>query len=67
MDRPVRSRPLGRHRLTWKDNIKKDFRAVGRRGTNWNNLTQDRDRWWVLVNAVIDHQASYSAENFVTR
>jgi len=25
----------------------------GRGGTDWNDLAQERDRWWALVNAVM--------------
>ena len=47
-------RPLGRHRRRWKDNIKMDFHEVGCGGTDWIELAQDRDRWRVLVNAVMN-------------
>jgi hypothetical protein len=42
--------------------IKKNLRSVRRRGTDWNNLTQDRYIWRVHVNAV-----PYRAGNFLTR
>jgi hypothetical protein len=47
-------RPLGRHRRRWEDNIKMDLREVGWGGMDWINLAQDRDRWRVLVNAVLN-------------
>jgi len=37
-------RPLGRSRLRWKDNIKLDLQDVRRRGMEWIDLAQERDR-----------------------
>jgi hypothetical protein len=50
-----RRRPLGRPRRRWEDNIKTDFQEVGW-GMDWINLAQDRDRWLVVVNAVMNRQ-----------
>jgi len=49
-------RLLGRHRRRWEDNIKMDIKKkkVGRRVMAWIFLAQDRDRWRVLVNAVMN-------------
>jgi len=47
-------RPLGRPRHRWEGNIKMDFQEVGCEGMDWINLAQDRDRWWALVNAVMN-------------
>jgi len=47
------TRPLGRPRLRWEDNIKMDFQEVGCEGMEWINVAQDRDRWWALVNAAM--------------
>jgi hypothetical protein len=47
-------RPLGRHRRRWEDNIKADLQEVGCGGMDWIELTQDRDSWWALVNAVMN-------------
>jgi len=47
-----RKRPLGRPRRSWDDNIKMHLQEVGCRGMDWIELTQDRDRWRALVNAV---------------
>jgi hypothetical protein len=35
-------------------NIKMGLREVGRDGMDWIDLAQDRDRWWALVNAVMN-------------
>jgi hypothetical protein len=52
--KPEGTRPLGRPRCRWEDNIKMDLREVGWRGMDWINLAQDRDRWRALVNAVMN-------------
>jgi hypothetical protein len=52
--KPEGRRPLGRPRHRWEDNIKMDLREVGCGGADWVDLAQDRDRWWALVNAVMN-------------
>jgi hypothetical protein len=47
-------RPLGRSSHTWEDNIKMDLQEVGCGSVGWIDLPQDRDRWRVLVNAVMN-------------
>jgi hypothetical protein len=49
-----RKRPLGRPRRTWVDNIKMDLREIGWDGMDWIDLSQDRDQWRALVNAVMN-------------
>jgi hypothetical protein len=51
--RPEGRRPLGRPRRRWEDNIKMDLQDVGW-GMDWIELAQDRDRWWALVDAVMN-------------
>jgi hypothetical protein len=46
-------RPLGRLRRSWEDN-KMDLREVGCGVMDWKELAQDRNRWWTLVNAVMN-------------
>ena len=52
--KPGVKRPLGRPRRRWEDNIKIDLQVVGCGGNEWIDLAQDRDRWWALVNAVMN-------------
>ena len=47
-------RPLGRPRRRWEDNIKMDLQEVGCGGMERIELAQDRDKWWGLVNAVMN-------------
>jgi hypothetical protein len=41
--KPEGKKPLGRLRRRWENNIKIDFREVGR-SMDWIDLAQDRDR-----------------------
>ena len=54
MRRPEEKRPLERPRHRWEDNIKMDLQEVGCEGMEWIGLSQDRDRWRALVNAVMN-------------
>ena len=35
-------------------------------GMGWIDLTQDMDRWWAVVNAVMNLQVSLNTGNFLT-
>jgi hypothetical protein len=48
--KPGGKRPLGRPRRRWEDNIKMDLQVLGCGGTEWADVSQDRDRWRALVN-----------------
>jgi len=52
--KPEGKRPLGRPRRKWEDNIKMYLKKVGCGSMDWIEIAQDRDRWWALVNAVIN-------------
>jgi hypothetical protein len=52
--KPEGKRPLGRPRCRWVDNIKIDLLEIGWGGVDWIGLTQDRDNWIALVNAVMN-------------
>jgi hypothetical protein len=53
--KPEGKRPLGRPRHR-QDNITMDLQEVGYGVVDWIELAQDRDRWRVLVNAVMNLQ-----------
>jgi len=55
---PQGKRPLGRPRCRWEENIKMDLQEVGCGHMDWIDLAQDSDRWWPLVNAVLNHRVS---------
>jgi hypothetical protein len=57
---------LGRPRRRWKDNIRMDFREVGREVVDWVHLARDRDQWRALVNTVINLRVPKKAGNFLT-
>jgi len=52
--KPERKRPLGRLMRRWEDNIKMNLQEVGCGGMDWIELAQDRERWWALMNAVMN-------------
>jgi hypothetical protein len=52
--KPEGKRPLGRPRRRWEDGIRMDLREIGLRGVDWIRLVQDRDRWQVVVSAVMN-------------
>jgi hypothetical protein len=52
--KPEGSRPLGRPRCRWLNNIRMDLVEVGWGDVDWIGLAQDRDRWTALVNSVLN-------------
>jgi hypothetical protein len=52
--RPEGRRPLGRPKRRWEDNIKMNLREIGFGDVDWIHWAQDRDRWRVLVNTVMN-------------
>ena len=52
--KPEGKRPLGRPRLRWVDNIRMDLQEVGCVYMDWIGLSQDRDKWRMLVSAVMN-------------
>jgi hypothetical protein len=52
--KPERKRPLGRPRRRCDDNIKMDLREMEWRIIELIDLTQDREQWMALVNAVMN-------------
>jgi len=51
--KPEGKRPMGRPRCRWEDNIKMALWEVGG-GGDWMELAQDRNRWWALVNTMMN-------------
>jgi hypothetical protein len=47
-------RPIGRPRCRWVDNIRMDLGQVGWGFVDWIGLAQDRNRWRVFVNSVLN-------------
>jgi len=47
-------RPLGRPRRRWLDNIRLDLQEVECGYIDWTGLAQDRDRWRMLVSAIVN-------------
>jgi len=52
--RPDGMRPPARSRCRWNDNIKVDLQEVRWGGMDWITLAQDRDRWWAIVDVVMN-------------
>ena len=53
--KPGEKRPLGRPRRRWVD-IRMDLQEVGCGYMDWIVLAQDRDRWRLLVSAVMNNR-----------
>ena len=51
--KPEGKRPLWRPKHRRENNIKMDLQEVECGDTEWIELTQNRDRWWALGNAVM--------------
>jgi hypothetical protein len=54
MGKPEGKRPMGKPRRRWEDNIKMNLEEVGCGGMDWIELAEVRDRWRVIVNAVMN-------------
>jgi len=52
--KPEGKRPLARSRRRWVDNIRTDLQDVRCVYMDWIGLAQDRDRWRMLVSAVMN-------------
>ena len=66
MGKPDTKSPFGRPKCRWEDNIKMNLQEVGCGGMNWTGLAQDRERWWALVNVVMNLWVPSDAGNFLT-
>jgi hypothetical protein len=54
MGKPEGKRPLGRPRHRREDGIRMDLRKIGWESVDWIKLAQDRGRWRVIVNTVMN-------------
>jgi hypothetical protein len=52
--KPEGTRPLGRPRHRWEDNIKRDLQYVGGGFGDWMERAQDRVRWRALVSTIMN-------------
>jgi hypothetical protein len=52
--KPEEKRPPGRPRHRWIDNIKMGLLELGLSVVDWIGLAQERYRWRVLVNSVVN-------------
>ena len=60
---PQGRRPLGRPRMRWKDNIKKDAELLGVEDPDrWWDVALDRGEWRGFVKAAKDHPGPEPAE-----
>jgi hypothetical protein len=44
----------GRSKRIWGDNINMDMQEVRCGSMDWDELAQNKDSWWALVNAVMN-------------
>jgi len=58
-------RSLGKPRYRCDDNINTNIQEVGCEGMGWIDLSQNRDRWRALVNAIIYLRVSYKRRVFL--
>jgi hypothetical protein len=66
MRKPEGKIPLGRLWCGWDGNNKVHLHEVGRRGMDWIELAEDRDRWQAIVNAAMKLRVPKNAGNFLT-
>jgi hypothetical protein len=59
--KPEGTRPLGRLRRRWVDNIRMDLGEVGWGDVDWIGLALDRNKWRALLNSVLNPWASWNA------
>jgi hypothetical protein len=52
--KPEGNRPLSRPRRRWEGMLRMDLREICWGSVDWIQLAQDRDRWWAVVNTVMN-------------
>jgi len=66
LGKPEGRRPLRRPRRRWVDKIRMDLQELGCGYMGWIGLAQYRDRWRMLVSAVMNLRVLWNAGNFLT-
>jgi hypothetical protein len=66
LGKPEGKRPIGRPRHRWEDNIKMDLQDMGCESMDWIDQAQDRDKWWALVDTVMNLQVPQNVGDFLT-
>ena len=60
---PEGTRPVGRPRMRWSDNIKKDIEMLGLENpAEWRDEAQNRRQWRLLVEASRDQMGPLAVE-----
>jgi hypothetical protein len=47
-------RPLGRLKCGWEENTKREPQEMGYSGMDWIELAQDRGKWCVNMNSIMN-------------
>ena len=64
VEQPKRKGPLGRPSCRWEENIKMALQEIGWGfGVDWIVLAQVRDKWWTLLNSVVNVGVPYNSGN----
>jgi len=56
--KPEVKRPCGRPRRRWKENVNIDFQELVFDSMYWIELSQDRNKWQALLNAIMNFRIS---------
>jgi hypothetical protein len=57
--------PPTRPRHGWEDNIEVGHKE-GWQGLDWNNVSQDTDRWWAVTNTIMNFLFPKNVGNSLT-
>jgi hypothetical protein len=61
--KPERTRPLGRPRRRWEDNIIINLWEILWEGVDWMHGAQDSNQWWTVVNTVMNLRVTWNSLN----